>query len=141
MFKKGGDYAAFENALRDVLDRQPARLVTDFQMPTHWHLVISPRKDGDLSEFMRWLTVTHSQRWHSQHGTSGAGPLALPSNRATLVNRALSEAELASLRHCVVRSRPCGSETWMRSTAASLGLESTLRPRGRPLKDEKGGPE
>jgi putative transposase len=26
-----------------------------------------------VSEFFRWLTVTHSQRWHAHHGTSGMG--------------------------------------------------------------------
>ncbi|MGH7182419.1 MAG: transposase [Nitrospiraceae bacterium] len=33
-------------------------------MPNHWHLVVWPRHDGDLSRFMNWLTLTHSQRWH-----------------------------------------------------------------------------
>ena len=42
-------------------------------MPNHWHLVLWPRRDGDLSEFMRWLTVTHTQRWHAAHGTAGSG--------------------------------------------------------------------
>jgi putative transposase len=44
-------------------------------MPNHWHLVLWPRKKGELSEFMRWLTVTHTQRWHASHRTSGTGPL------------------------------------------------------------------
>ena len=44
-------------------------------MSTHWHLVLWPREDGDLSEFMRWLTVTHTQRWHAAHRTAGTGPL------------------------------------------------------------------
>ena len=44
-------------------------------MPNHWHLVLWPRNDGDLSEFMRWLTVTHTQRWHAAHRTAGTGPL------------------------------------------------------------------
>jgi hypothetical protein len=30
-----------------------------------------PRGDGDFSEFMRWLSVTHTQRWHAAHHTSG----------------------------------------------------------------------
>ena len=29
--------------------------------------------DGDLPEFMRWLTVTHTQRWHAAHGTAASG--------------------------------------------------------------------
>ena len=43
-------------------------------MPNHWHLVLWPTGDGDLSEFLRWLTVTHTQRWHARHHTSGTGP-------------------------------------------------------------------
>ncbi len=31
--------------------------------------------DGDLSEFMRWITLTHSQRFHVSHGTVGIGHL------------------------------------------------------------------
>jgi putative transposase len=44
-------------------------------MPNHWHLVVWPERDGDLSEFMRWLTGTHTQRWHAKHHTQGTGPL------------------------------------------------------------------
>jgi putative transposase len=44
-------------------------------MPNHWHLVVWPERDGDLSEFMRWLTLTHTQRWHAKHHTQGTGPL------------------------------------------------------------------
>jgi hypothetical protein len=28
-----------------------------------------------LSEFLRWLTVTHTQRYHAHYHTSGTGPL------------------------------------------------------------------
>src|SRR5262249_36341173 len=40
-------------------------------MPNHWHLVLWPRKDNDLSEYMHWLTMTHTQRWHAHHHTAG----------------------------------------------------------------------
>ncbi|MGH7486737.1 MAG: transposase [bacterium] len=42
-------------------------------MPNHWHLVVWPRHDGDLSRFMNWLTLTHSQRWHQYRHTVGEG--------------------------------------------------------------------
>jgi putative transposase len=44
-------------------------------MSNHWHLVLWPEKDGQLSEFMRLLTVTHTQRWHAHHHTAGTGHL------------------------------------------------------------------
>ena len=48
--------------------------------------------------------------------------------------QAQSEAELAALRESVRRGRPFGDVAWQRRTARRLGLESTLRPRGRPRK-------
>ena len=44
-------------------------------MPNHWHLVLWPRGDDDLSEYMRWLTVTHAKRWHAHYHSSGSGAL------------------------------------------------------------------
>src|SRR6478609_7494844 len=75
LFTKDGDFAAFEKVMREALDWQPTRLITYCLMPNHWHFVLWPSDDGELSEFMRWLTVTHTQRRHAHHGTSGTGPL------------------------------------------------------------------
>src|SRR6266404_7171415 len=75
LFRKAGDYAAFEQVLRQAKDWQPMRLLAYCVMPNHWHLVLWPRHDGDLSEFLRWLTVTHTQRWHAHRHTAGTGPL------------------------------------------------------------------
>ncbi len=47
------------------------------------------------------------------------------------VNEALSEKELEAIRRCTQRGRPFGDESWTESTASRLGLESTIRPRGR----------
>jgi putative transposase len=44
-------------------------------MPNHWHLLLWPRKDGELSDFMHWLTLTHTQRWHAHYQNVGAGHL------------------------------------------------------------------
>jgi putative transposase len=50
------------------------------------------------------------------------------------VNEPLSAADLVRLRHSVSRGQPYGGESWTRETATRLGLESCLRPRGRPRK-------
>jgi putative transposase len=42
------------------------------------------------------------------------------------------EAELEALRRSVVRACPFGDDSWQQRTAKRLGLDSTLRPRGRP---------
>jgi putative transposase len=76
LFADGGDYAAFEKVLGEACARFPGvALLAYCLMPNHWHLVLRPRADGELSAFVRWLTVTHAQRWHAHHGTSGTGPL------------------------------------------------------------------
>lgn len=193
LFRSQKDYAAFERVLFEARQHLGTPLLAWCVLPNHWHLVLWPRQAGELSEFMRWLTVTHTQRWHAAHRTSGtgplyqgrfksfpieeddhlltvlryvernalranlvsraedwrwsslprrlhvelgdgpdAGPVAVPRNWASLVNRAETEAELARLRRSVVRGAPFGDVEWQRRTSEELGLQSTLRPRGRP---------
>ena len=50
------------------------------------------------------------------------------------VNAPLSAGGLAKLRESIERERPYGEESWTQETARTLGLESTLRGRGRPKK-------
>ena len=75
IFKKPGDFAAFEQTLAEGLEQFAMRLCGYCIMSNHWHLVLWPRADGDLSAFMKWITVTHSHRWHRAHGTVGIGHL------------------------------------------------------------------
>jgi putative transposase len=63
-----------------------------------------------------------------------AGPVPRPANWLEWVNEPQTAAELAALRECVQRCRPYGHEPWVRETAARLGLEASLRPRGRQRK-------
>ncbi|MBN1911536.1 MAG: transposase, partial [Pirellulales bacterium] len=75
IFRKERDFEAFEEVIAQAKERVPMRVLAWCVMPNHWHFVLWPRGDNDLSEFMRWLTVTHTQRWHAAHHTSGTGPL------------------------------------------------------------------
>jgi putative transposase len=50
------------------------------------------------------------------------------------VNTPQTEAEVEALRECVRRRRPYGDEAWADRAAIHLGLEPSLRPRGRPRK-------
>jgi putative transposase len=195
LFAKDGDYAAFVKVLRQAQEWLPVRLLAYCVMPNHWHLVLWPRRDGELSEFLRWLTVTHTQRWHAHRHTAGTGPLyqgrfksfpvqaddhlltvlryvernplranlvpraqdwrwsslgqrtqgtvgplldegpvPLPAGWAAEVDRPMTAGELDAVRRSVVRGAPYGQEGWREQTARSLGLESSLRPRGRPRK-------
>ena len=52
------------------------------------------------------------------------------------VNEPLSAGDIQRLRLSVDRGRPFGQESWTTETARRLGLESTLRCRGRPRKTD-----
>jgi putative transposase len=75
LFEKPADYAAFQRVLAETLDQFPMRLLAYVLMPNHWHFVLWPRADGDLTAFCRWLTHTHTMRWHAHYHTSGTGHL------------------------------------------------------------------
>jgi len=216
VFESHGDYEAFLAVLDQAHQRVAMRMIGFCVMPNHWHLVLWPRGDDDLSEFMRWLTMTHTQRWHAFHGTAGSGhvyqgrfksfpvqsrrpsaaeramgvleagnpvlsvlryvernalragmvqraeawrwgslfargsdvsrlacltppPGGLPSDWVEHVNRAQTDKEIAAVRRCVQRSAPFGGKIWAKRAAKALGLEHTLRPRGRPRKRPKKG--
>jgi putative transposase len=66
-------------------------------------------------------------------------PLARPRDWVRHVQRAQTEAELAVIRRSVQRGQPFGDDRWVSTTAEQLGLESTIRPRGRPRKASVAG--
>ena len=75
LFDKPADYMAFEKILNEAHERTGIRIAAYCLMPNHWHLVLWPRDDGELSEVMRWITVTHTQRWHAHRQSFGSGPV------------------------------------------------------------------
>jgi REP element-mobilizing transposase RayT len=75
LFETPSDYEAFMKVCMEANDRVPMRILSYCIMPNHWHFVLWPQGDGDLSEFVGWLTLTHTQRWHAAHGTTGSGHL------------------------------------------------------------------
>src|SRR3989344_9619062 len=75
IFDNNQDYKDFENILEEAVKKFNMRLLAYCIMPNHWHLVIYPISDGDLSRFMGWLTNTHTRRWHTKKGTIGQGHL------------------------------------------------------------------
>ncbi len=85
--------------------------------------------------------------WRRRHGDAtqrailSKWPVPRPRGWSRLVDTPQSEAELASLRRAVNGGCPYGREAWIRTTAADLGLESTLRGRGRPCKPDPTGDE
>jgi len=76
IFRKHGDYRAFERVLALALARPDApKLLAYCLMRNHWHLVVLADKRSNLSTWMQWVQVTHTHRWHAHHHTAGQGPL------------------------------------------------------------------
>jgi len=201
IFDSEGDYEAFERIVEEAVARFDMRLLAYQLMPNHWHQVLWPKNDEDLSRYTGWLTLTHTQRWHAHRRSAGSGHLyqgrfkSFPVEgddhfltvcryvernalRAGLVpcaeqwrwgslwryvngnakekslisswpvrrspgwvehvNVPQTETELAAIRRCVERGRPFGSDAWTKKIIARCGLETTVRPRGRPRKPQKG---
>ena len=85
IFFKEDDFEMFESILEDACDEYGMRLLAYCLMPNHFHLVLYPRQDGDLRKFMQWLTLTHTQRWHTKNGTTGTGHLYQGRYKSVLV--------------------------------------------------------
>ena len=85
----------------------------------------------DTAETWRWGSL-----WRRVHGVRAPmrsdWPLAEARNWLDLVHQPQTEAEVIAIRGCILRGCPYGNSDWVQSTAVSLGLESTLRPWGRP---------
>jgi putative transposase len=196
VFHKDADYQAFVRLIGDACARLPMRVLGYCLMPNHFHLVLWPHKDGDLSRWMQWLLTAHVRRYHKHYASSGhvwqgrfkafpieeddhlltvlryvernplraelarraekwawsslavwqsanvppyldAGPVRRPGNWLEYVHEPLTEAELERLRRSVNRGTPYGDADWAARTARRLGLEASLRPRGRPRARKK----
>lgn len=68
---KDDDYIAFLKLLKQASDRIPMRMLSYCLMPIHFHLVLWPKQDGDLSKWMQWLTTSHVRRYHRHYDSSG----------------------------------------------------------------------
>lgn len=75
LFEKTTDYEAFEKVLVEAWNRQPLPILAYVVMPNHWHFVVQPTTKTQVTDFFRWLTHTHTMRWHAHHGTEGTGHL------------------------------------------------------------------
>jgi putative transposase len=73
IFHKAEDFAAFERVLAEGLERYPVALFTYCLMPNHWHLVVRPKTDQALGQWMRWVGVTHVRRYHEHYHSRGGG--------------------------------------------------------------------
>lgn len=75
IFHREADYEAFERILAEALERVQLKMFAYCLMPNHWHLLVSPEVDGEMSRFAQWLGLTHTQRYHAHYETTGEGHL------------------------------------------------------------------
>ena len=130
MLEKQEDYEAFERVLEETVSRVPLPIISYSDMPNHWHFVVHPKTKTQVTEFFRWMTHTHTMRWHADHHTEGSGHLY--QGRFKVFPIAEDEHLLAVLRY--VERNPL-SASLCEQAAVRLQLKYTLRSRGRPLKN------
>jgi putative transposase len=73
LFKTAAHYQDFLAIVEESLSFVPMRILAYCLMPNHWHLVLYPRRDGDLAKFLQRITLTHTQRYHAKTQTAGYG--------------------------------------------------------------------
>ena len=66
-------------------------------------------------------------------------PIERPRDWTARVNRPFGPKEEEAMLRSMRRGQPFGSVSWQTEVAARLGLESLLRPRGRPRKQPNNG--
>ena len=129
LFETSEDYAAFLNVLCEAQERFGMRLLCFALMSNHWHLVVWPAGDGDLSVQMQWLTRTHAQRWHLAQRSVGTGAVYQGRFRAIPVQ---NDVHFLTLCHYVEHNaRRAGlverAEDW-RWSSAWIGHDRCPRP-------------
>ncbi len=75
MFRKDAEFEAFQRVMIEACQRHPFRILSYCLMSNHWHFVVWPEEDGQLTNFFRWLAHTHAMRWRVSHRTVGYGHL------------------------------------------------------------------
>jgi putative transposase len=71
VFHKDDDYDAFLKAIAHGCIEVPMPVLGYCLMPNHFHLVVQPAAEGDLSRWMHWLQNTHVRRYHQHYHSSG----------------------------------------------------------------------
>jgi putative transposase len=75
LFRDEDDFEAFRQVMVEAYRRHPLRILAYCVLPTHWHFVVWPKADGQVTDYFRWLAHTHAMRWRVAHRTVGYGHL------------------------------------------------------------------
>jgi putative transposase len=135
LFERAADYEAFTAVLLEARRREPLPVFAYCLMPNHWHFVVRPETDQQVSNFFRWLTHTHTMRWHASHHTVGTGHLYQGRFKAFPIET--DDHLLAVMRYVErnpLRANLCaGAEQWKYGSAwhrtnATVVSEAILSP-------------
>ncbi|MDA1316344.1 MAG: transposase [Acidobacteria bacterium] len=75
IFEKPADYDAFLRVLNETWQLVPLPIFAMAVMPNHWHFVVRPNTDEQVSDFFRRLSVMHTMRYHAHYKTAGTAHL------------------------------------------------------------------
>jgi putative transposase len=62
LFRQAADFEAFERVMIEAHRRRPIRILSYCILSNHWHFVVWPETDGQVTAFFRWLAHTHAMR-------------------------------------------------------------------------------
>jgi putative transposase len=126
VFHKEEDYAAFAKLLGDVCLWLPMRVLAYCVMTKHFHLVLWPHTNGDLSRWMQWLLTSYVRRYHWQYHGSGhvwhGRFKAFPIQSDEHLLSVLRYVEGNPLRAKIVKC----AEQWPRSSACEWQLKTKV---------------
>ncbi len=75
LFGRDEDFQAFQRVMVEAHSRHPIRILAFCVLSNHWHFVVWPQADGEVTDYFRWLAHTHAMRWRVAHRTVGHGHL------------------------------------------------------------------
>jgi putative transposase len=73
VFAKDADFRAFLDLMAEANERLVLPVLGLCLMPNHFHLVLWPSGDGDLSRWMHWLMTSHVARYRRHRHDRGIG--------------------------------------------------------------------
>ena len=75
LFRGPADYSEFTRLSAEARYVRDMRIIAYCLMPNHWHFVVYPSADGQVTAFFRWLAHTHAMRAIAHRRVMGLGPL------------------------------------------------------------------
>ena len=136
LFESPRDYRRFLDVLVEAEHRHDMRLLEYCVMPNHFHLLVWPRRDGDLSRYLRWTTGVHAQRWRLDRQTPGKGAVYQGRYRWVAVQ---DDAHLDIVRRYIVQNpvraglaRDVFVWPWSSAGVLDVGTRPTLTTECRP---------